>query len=219
MFRVEDSSGRHVWMLLSRWFIILRPWRRRRYPPPKRRLSFNILHGVISEKTKLFDINISFFMTSKSAGGRLSLRNGYQESFWARKPIVYKLCEPRCLTKPWASTDCYTDSFTLYLYILYLFPLVYSWHVTWSFCRQTAVSSRAIIVICTPRWSIFDQNCGVTICAKSVCSRMLTSSTNDVTPMDSVKGYTFPRGIAADSRMCQQSCFKALFCSQPFHFI
>jgi hypothetical protein len=28
-------------------------------------------------------------------------------------PIVYKIWEPRCLTTLWASTACYSDSFTL----------------------------------------------------------------------------------------------------------
>jgi hypothetical protein len=43
--------------LLSRCFLvwlILRPWRWRRHAPPKRRLTFNWLHGVISQKTDLF---------------------------------------------------------------------------------------------------------------------------------------------------------------------
>jgi hypothetical protein len=45
--------------LLSRRFLarlILRPWRRRRYIPPKHRLNFNGLHGVISQKRVLFNI-------------------------------------------------------------------------------------------------------------------------------------------------------------------
>jgi hypothetical protein len=49
-----QASGCH---LLSRWFLawfILRPWRRRRHVPPKRRLTFNGLHGVISQKIELF---------------------------------------------------------------------------------------------------------------------------------------------------------------------
>jgi hypothetical protein len=41
----------------SRWKAEpLRPWIRRRYFPPKRRLPFNGLHGVISQKTALFII-------------------------------------------------------------------------------------------------------------------------------------------------------------------
>jgi hypothetical protein len=42
---------------LSRWFLaqlIFRPWRWRRYVPPKRRLTLNRLHGVISQKMVLF---------------------------------------------------------------------------------------------------------------------------------------------------------------------
>jgi hypothetical protein len=41
----------------SLWFLdwlILCPWRQRWYVPPKRLLSFNGLHGVISQKTELF---------------------------------------------------------------------------------------------------------------------------------------------------------------------
>jgi hypothetical protein len=34
--------------------LILRPWRWRRYVPPKRRLNFNRLHGVITQKIVFF---------------------------------------------------------------------------------------------------------------------------------------------------------------------
>jgi hypothetical protein len=34
--------------------IILRPWRRKRYVPPKSRLAFNELHSVTTQKTVLF---------------------------------------------------------------------------------------------------------------------------------------------------------------------
>jgi hypothetical protein len=50
----NTSSACH---LLSRWFLdrlILRPWRWRLCVPPKRRLTFNGLHGVISLKIALF---------------------------------------------------------------------------------------------------------------------------------------------------------------------
>jgi hypothetical protein len=43
--------------MLSRWFLarlILRPWRWRRHVLPKRRLTFNGLHGVISQKIRFF---------------------------------------------------------------------------------------------------------------------------------------------------------------------
>jgi hypothetical protein len=43
--------------MLSRWFLarlIIRPWRWRRYVPPKRRLASNGLHGVIYQKIVLF---------------------------------------------------------------------------------------------------------------------------------------------------------------------
>jgi hypothetical protein len=50
----QDYSACH---LLSRWCLaqlISRPWRWRRYVPPKRRLTLNRLHGVISQKMVLF---------------------------------------------------------------------------------------------------------------------------------------------------------------------
>jgi hypothetical protein len=43
--------------LLACWFLLnlfLRPWRWRRYVPPKRRLKLDGLHGVISQKMILF---------------------------------------------------------------------------------------------------------------------------------------------------------------------
>jgi hypothetical protein len=51
----RESSAFHQ---LSSWYLawlILRPWRWRRYVPPKRRLAFNGLHGVISQKLVLFE--------------------------------------------------------------------------------------------------------------------------------------------------------------------
>jgi hypothetical protein len=55
----KPSSTCH---LLSRWFlarIIVRPWRRRRYVPPKRRLTPNGLHGIISQKIILFKLELA----------------------------------------------------------------------------------------------------------------------------------------------------------------
>jgi hypothetical protein len=52
----SQSSAFH---LLSSWYLawlILRPWRWRRYVPPKRRFTFNGLHGVISQKLVLFEM-------------------------------------------------------------------------------------------------------------------------------------------------------------------
>jgi hypothetical protein len=66
IFRVEEqaeqetSSGCH---LLSGWFLarlILRPWRWRQYVPPKRRVTYNALHGVISQMIVFFK-TISYF--------------------------------------------------------------------------------------------------------------------------------------------------------------
>jgi hypothetical protein len=45
--------------LFSRWFLaclILRPWRWRRHVPPECLLTFNGLHGFLSQKTELFVI-------------------------------------------------------------------------------------------------------------------------------------------------------------------
>jgi hypothetical protein len=42
-----------AWRWIIAWFIV-RPWTRRRYVPPKRRLTFNGLHGFISQKIVLF---------------------------------------------------------------------------------------------------------------------------------------------------------------------
>jgi hypothetical protein len=53
-FRLRTCCACH---LLSRRFLawlIFRPWRWRRYVPPKRRLTFNGLHGVVSQKMVLF---------------------------------------------------------------------------------------------------------------------------------------------------------------------
>jgi hypothetical protein len=54
-----------IWRCVVRWvapdvacslvcWTILRPWRWRRYVPPKRRVQLNVLHGVISQKMILF---------------------------------------------------------------------------------------------------------------------------------------------------------------------
>jgi hypothetical protein len=54
---------------LTCWFLLklfLRPWRWRRYVPPKRLLTINRLHGVISQKTVLFFLWFRFlpFLTA-----------------------------------------------------------------------------------------------------------------------------------------------------------
>jgi hypothetical protein len=56
----NKPSNKPMWKLphdFTHWFnarFILRPWRWRRYIPPKCRLTFNGLHGVISQKMALF---------------------------------------------------------------------------------------------------------------------------------------------------------------------
>jgi hypothetical protein len=54
-FRVEELSRARN-QRESRWEarLIFRPWRWRRYVPPKRRLFFNGLHGVMSQEIALF---------------------------------------------------------------------------------------------------------------------------------------------------------------------
>jgi hypothetical protein len=53
-----------AYRLLSRWFLarLILPWRWSRYVPPKRRLTMNGLHGVISQKIELF--KMTAFKTS-----------------------------------------------------------------------------------------------------------------------------------------------------------
>jgi hypothetical protein len=61
--------------LLSRWYLaqLIRPWRWRRCSPPKLRLTFNGLHGVISQTIVLFITTT--LRTSKSFIWRSSLCN------------------------------------------------------------------------------------------------------------------------------------------------
>jgi hypothetical protein len=39
------------------------------------------------------------------------------------EPIVWKTWKPRTLTPLWASTACYTDSFTFTFYLIYVYEL------------------------------------------------------------------------------------------------
>jgi hypothetical protein len=60
-----ENSAYH---LLSLWFLawlILRSRRWRRHVPPKCRLTFNGLHGVISQKRELFVPLVSWFQTQQ----------------------------------------------------------------------------------------------------------------------------------------------------------
>jgi hypothetical protein len=86
-------------LLLAR---LIRPWRWRRYVPPKRQLTFNGLHGVISQKIALFitaAVRTSYrrgnggiapsFLTlavhgerSASRSGHLILGDGAQNTHW-----------------------------------------------------------------------------------------------------------------------------------------
>jgi hypothetical protein len=50
-------------LIASYWFLtslILRPWRQRRHFPPKRRLTFNWVHGLKSQKIGLLKTNVRF---------------------------------------------------------------------------------------------------------------------------------------------------------------
>jgi hypothetical protein len=47
------------------------------------------------------------------------------------EPIVWKTWEPRRLTTLWASTACYRDSFTLYLYASFILHLPRVVMLTW----------------------------------------------------------------------------------------
>jgi hypothetical protein len=56
-FQPVDTVQKLSFLSASCWFLAwlnLRPWRRRRYVPPRRRVTFNGLHGVISQKTEFF---------------------------------------------------------------------------------------------------------------------------------------------------------------------
>jgi hypothetical protein len=62
-----DCSACH---LLSRWYLarLIRPWRWRRYVPPKRRLTFTRLHGVISQKVVSTSFFLSFYGSTSLVG-------------------------------------------------------------------------------------------------------------------------------------------------------
>jgi hypothetical protein len=52
---VTEPSKKPAWKQVeSRARLIIQPWKWRRYIPPKRRLTLNGLHGVISQKMVLF---------------------------------------------------------------------------------------------------------------------------------------------------------------------
>jgi hypothetical protein len=57
------ARNRSVCHLLLRWFLyrlILRPWSCRWHVPPKHRLTFNGLHGVVSQIIVLFTVDSNF---------------------------------------------------------------------------------------------------------------------------------------------------------------
>jgi hypothetical protein len=73
----KSSSACH---LLSRWFLtrlILRPWRLRRHVPPKRQLTFNWLHGAISQKIWLLNVTATARLMPLPEKGSITLRPCY----------------------------------------------------------------------------------------------------------------------------------------------
>jgi hypothetical protein len=77
IFRVEKSHLLSHWFLLSLFF---RPWRWRRYVPPKCRLTPNGLHGVISQKMGLF------ITTAVRTSNQLSLDRNHNLATTADNP-------------------------------------------------------------------------------------------------------------------------------------
>jgi hypothetical protein len=67
--------------MLSRWFLALslffRPWRWRRYVPPKRRLTLNGPHGVISQKMVLLWNTLIRICEAKTRWNLFQLLSGY----------------------------------------------------------------------------------------------------------------------------------------------
>jgi hypothetical protein len=53
--RFSQQSSLPDWWRFLAW-LILQPWRWRRHVPPKRRLTFNGLHGVLSQKIQSFTV-------------------------------------------------------------------------------------------------------------------------------------------------------------------
>jgi hypothetical protein len=102
IFRDITPSACH---LLSRWFLawlILRPWRWRQHVPSKRRLTFNGLHGVISQKIELFNTNSDYGVFSSLQLLRLS----------CYRNIVYlwitpaNICKPQHHKTDWMKQTC-----------------------------------------------------------------------------------------------------------------
>jgi hypothetical protein len=79
------SKNKPSSLLLSRWFLarlILRPWRWRRQVPLKRRLTFNGLQGVISQKRGVFNVNEIVRLMPPPDKGSITLRLFYHSTHW-----------------------------------------------------------------------------------------------------------------------------------------
>jgi hypothetical protein len=107
--------SKHNLLPASRWFLdwlILRPWRWRRHVLPKRRLTMNVLHGVMYQKIEFFittavrTSNPTFWFSvqapslttsAKSRGFRLVCVCELGAAFLSgiRSPPSFSLC-PRC---------------------------------------------------------------------------------------------------------------------------
>jgi hypothetical protein len=84
-YRLHFHGQSSVCHLLSGWFLawlIILSWTWRRYVPLKRRLTFNGLHGVISQKIALF--MITAVRTSKSYEKLLSFGMRSRDVHWIR---------------------------------------------------------------------------------------------------------------------------------------
>jgi hypothetical protein len=67
--RISKARSQSAGHLFSCWYyalLILRPWRRTRYVPPKRRLIFNGLHGIISQIILFKILSYSVYTACKS---------------------------------------------------------------------------------------------------------------------------------------------------------
>jgi hypothetical protein len=82
----QSTSTKLCLPLASSWFLawlIFLTWRRRRNVPPKRWMSFNGLHDVISQKTELFRILYFLKITSEHNSSQYPFsHNDYTMAWW-----------------------------------------------------------------------------------------------------------------------------------------
>jgi hypothetical protein len=87
----KGATCLHADFLFSLFF---RPWRWRRYVPPKRRLTLNGLHGVISQKMVLFIFSVDDRIMNEYRAF-LGMRIGKGNWSTPRKPAPVPLCPPQ----------------------------------------------------------------------------------------------------------------------------